>query len=353
LKRLRSTVAVAMLVALAALALFCAFASFLGAAGAERFFNSLPLAAFWAALALLLAVRLFAGREGRRAPGLLAFQLGALLVLVGSICASGFGHRVARAITGRHKFRTGYLFVPEGAASDTVRDADGRRLGELPFSVALQDFRVERYAPERRSWELLFAPAPPASRAPIPLEWALGRDTPLAGTDLKVRALRYVDEAPPAETGEAGHGAPPSAARPAMEVLVHGDGGEMQAWLAPAPGAPVARLSLAPLLAGRPAAELYLTRPVGQVRQYVSHVAVLRQGQVVAEGQVRVNAPLRFAGYRLHQHSHGGTEAPHSVLLLSSESGWPAVAAGLVLLAAGAFWWCWLGPAIRHVRRRA
>ncbi len=357
MKRLRRTVMLAGLTAIAALAVVSVVGAFIGAEAAKALFNSVPLTAFWLVLAVLLVAGVLAGGIVR-SPGLLAAHLGALLVIGGGMYGSDTGHAVAARLFGVAKIPTGYMIIDAGHASSTVIDADGRKIGELPFSVALRDFWIEYYS-RPGPWRL-GAVTPPIEPGLPPREeeihWSAGRAVAVELIGARVEVLGYIPSARATDSG----GAEPDAEThlPAMEVRVTRGGEELRGWLIPRGDAPGV-LSLEPLLGptmhdghSHGAAYLVLARPVGPVKDYKSSLVVLTAGQQAAEKTIEVNDPLHFGGYHFYQHACDDEGGQYTVLLVKSDSGLPAVWAGFALLCAGVFWSLWGRPAWGYFARR-
>ena len=333
MKRLQRSLLYAALAATGALSVLCVVGAFLGAQGARALFNSAPMAALWIVCALLLAGGVICAPRFLRWPDLLALHVGPLLILLGSLWSSDAGHRLATRITGVPKISRGYLILWRGEASDIVIDRTGRVLGTLPFAVGLDDFRIERYPAGDEPWALAVQTGGDPGRPSVLVEWREGAEAPVPGADLRLRVLSYEQDA--------GGGAP------AMQVEALSPAGTMTGWLRPEPGAPFARLSLAPLAReGSAPPYLYLLRPFGPAKGYVAEVAILEGSQRQREATIAVNRPGHFAGYQLCYHSHDARSLDSVVLLITSDRGFPVVGAGFALLMAGACWWCWVAPLV-------
>ena len=187
------------LLGLALLTALSIIGAFLGDQRASLLFNSLPMAAFWVLLTLLLVAGLIFFERLRRSFGLLATHAGCLLLLVGSIIGSSTGHRVTGALSGRPKVPSGRMTIHEGAAESSLRafGADDE-IARLPFSVRLNDFSIEYYPLEDATW-LLLAQAPPIEKdgammeqPPRTIEWAVGDQTAIPYTSARLKVLQYL-----------------------------------------------------------------------------------------------------------------------------------------------------------------
>ena len=84
------------------------------------------------------------------------------------------------------------------------------------------------------------------------------------------------------------------------------------------------------------------------VRNYISEVAVIRNGKEVANKTIKVNYPLHYGGYHLYQHSYDSEEEKFTILMVTSDSGLYAVYTGYWLLCMGVFWQFWFRPLLKN-----
>lgn len=270
MKNLRKFVRWCTLVALAALVVLCVTGAFLGADGARRLFNSVPLIAFWSALACLLVAGLVAVKPLRRSPALFAVHVGPLLVLVGGLIGSRGFHSLRNRLTGGQKVECGYVVLSEGQSSGLVVKRDLQHVaGRLPFRLRLDNFTVEYYEPRDQKWPLVLVQrGERGDEAPwTEIAWEEGRTVsiPVLGVDLTV--LEYVPGARPIY-GEPG--------RPAVGIRGPvGEAAELpvaegEQVTVGATGHTVRITRVAPnhpgSLAGNPPLELQITRAGGEVK---------------------------------------------------------------------------------------
>lgn len=83
----------------------------------------------------------------------------------------------------------------------------------------------------------------------------------------------------------------------------------------------------------------------GPIRDYISEVQVVKDGNVVAEKSIEVNHPLHFGGYHFYQNSFDAKGHRYTVLSVVSDTGLNLVYAGYLALGIGVFWHFWL----RHI----
>ena len=88
----------------------------------------------------------------------------------------------------------------------------------------------------------------------------------------------------------------------------------------------------------------------GAVRDYISSLAVIENGKIVAEKNVEVNHPLHFGGYYFYQHSYDAQASQYSILMVVSDAGLSVVYLGYLMLSAGVFWKFWLKHLFRKIR---
>ncbi len=81
------------------------------------------------------------------------------------------------------------------------------------------------------------------------------------------------------------------------------------------------------------------------IRDYISDVQVVKDGNVVAEKSIEVNHPLHFGGYHFYQSSYDAEGHKYTVLSVVSDMGLNLVYAGYLMLGIGVFWHFW----VRHI----
>lgn len=368
MKRLRQIWLWAPLAAMGLLAVLSVVGASLGAERAGVMFNSPPLVVFWFLLAALLVACFFVSRGLLRSPGLLAMHLGSLAILAGAMWGSDTGHRLATKVIGREKIPHGYMVIDEGTANHILVDAKGSPIGELPFDVRLDDFRITYYA-AKGPW-LLGLGAVPGRGEPEGFVrarffgWKEGEEAAIGDTPLRVRVLQYLPRARPVLDVEGRIvGARPDekSDTPAMEALVAWNDRQSRGWIVVPEGEKYGVMSLAPILGtlegapDHPELGLYLAEPQGMPKDYFSDLAVIQDGKVVVAKTIEVNDPLHWGGYHFYQADYDKEQEAYTILAVRSDSGLWAVYAGFVLLVAGAFvrfWaeraWAGLGRRGRH-----
>lgn len=375
------------LAVIAVLAVLSVVGSFLGAARARHLFNG-PLAGLWIALtAFLMAAVVYSPNILRRAPSL-AMHLGAIAILLGSMWNSPPGHLLARKWFSIDKVAGGFMTIYQHQASREILDGStGGVIARLPFDVVLNRFSIEYYPPKRDEWHLVAivpraatdsgpheGPSPCA--ASVVLDWEVGRELAIPGAGVKLKVLEYIPHAEPVLREPASEpGAEPtsqsalgdldvsveaqakeSSSVPAMRIaLTRQDGAIAQAWMIVDSYIDMAVLRLSGVpdgseRGGGQDATLLLCRPDSPIKSYKSDVAVEKDGRTVAGKVIEVNHPMHYGGYHFYQSSYDPEGRQYTVLSVTSDSGLWMVYAGMAMLTAGAFWFCWIGPIIRRVR---
>jgi len=198
-KVLRVTMLWAALLATAGLAVLAAAGAFLGADRAKVLFTSRPLAAFWIGFAILLAAGIVFSKGPLRRPGVLAMHLGAVMVLAGAMWASETGHALAAGLTGVAKVPAATMILQPGGSTDVLLGPELEQIGKLPFSLHLRDFWIEYYRSDRK-WRLIAEVSPHRGSGQAvsggafhrEIDWQVGRELRIAGTDTFVTVGRYL-----------------------------------------------------------------------------------------------------------------------------------------------------------------
>ena len=73
----------------------------------------------------------------------------------------------------------------------------------------------------------------------------------------------------------------------------------------------------------------------GSIKNYISDVSLTEKGKEVFAGEVKVNAPLRYRGYVIYQHSYDEENSEWSELYVKKDPGIPLVYIGFLLLCGG------------------
>lgn len=121
------------------------FAAFSGNDKARQFFNSIPLIIYWFFLALLFLSSFLVYDRLLRQPPSLLIHAGCLFILIGAMFGSNAGHQFAKWFFHIDKIPSGFMIIDEGQSENRVVAKDKHILGQLPFNIKLNDFRIEYY----------------------------------------------------------------------------------------------------------------------------------------------------------------------------------------------------------------
>lgn len=130
---------------LLSLTVFSIYGAFLGAQRAGIFFTSTPMVVFWSLFLLLLLVGFFVYTSLRKHLSLMAIHAGCILVLGGGMIGSQKGHAMMNDLFGQQLFREGNITLHPGQSSDVVSLTSGTGIGQLPFTIRLEDASIEYY----------------------------------------------------------------------------------------------------------------------------------------------------------------------------------------------------------------
>jgi len=387
------------------LTVFSIYGAFIGAARAEQFFNRAPLAIYWVAFAILLVVAINVFPRLVRVPGLLLMHAACILILAGGMWGSRAGHALQEKFLGIEKIRTGRITIYEGHAENSVilQDEDLKYLfsiepefasdlhnrtvseelrqefekhqkplsqpvkvwvkpegngwviadtssayiarkedgalniydptKELPFALRLKDFRIEYYEPAYLEIEISAGQTQRVS-ADVGLEHDLG------GELGKVKIVgEYRNFKMSLDDGKrVAYDDPSPGFNPALEVEITSPDGN------------VSTQYIFPHMPefGHAQGKLKITYkgPIPRmVRDYISKLEVVKDGQVVAEKDIEVNHPLYFGGYHFYQSDYDHVAHQYTDLSVYSDTGLRLVFIGYWALCIGVLWHFWL----RHV----
>lgn len=318
------------------LILLSIYGAFLGADRAKSFFNSLPLAAYWIALAALLVIGVVVFARLVRVPALLLIHAGCILILAGSIWGSQAGHRLQKKLLGIDKIPAGQMLIYEGRQENRVVLNDANQVAELPFYVRLQDFQTQYYQPD-----YLLVQTRQGKSWRIPVE--VGQEIPLGEALGAVKIARsFKSFKIKTENGKSvPYDDPNSPPNPALEVQ-----------LRPPQGDVVTRYVFERFPGHmHPEDKLYL-RYQRVISDYISDLQIIKNKKVVAEKSIEVNHPLAFGGYHFYQHSYDVDAGQYTVLMVVSDTGLDLVYAGYAMLCAGAIWHFWLKHILTAIKER-
>jgi cytochrome c biogenesis protein ResB len=327
------------------LALLSVAGAFLGAEAAKQFFNSIPLKIYWYILALLFVIGFVEFPRLIRQPPSLLVHAGCLFVLIGAMLGSDTGHQLAKRFFGIDNIPSGYMVIYKGQSENRVVTEDFKHiLGRLPFSIKLNNFRIEYYESDKESAPQLNIETRDGKH--LQLAAKTGEEISLGQGQDKLKVVRTftnfkisIEKGQKIVVDEKGTGENPAVeieiTRPdgttATRYVFERFGGHFQDTDEP-------QVSYAP-------------RRPRMVRDYFSDVTVIKDGKDIVGKTIEVNHPLHYGGYHFYQHSYDSDAEEYTVLSVASDSGLYAVYSGYWLLSVGVLWQFWLRPVLKAKKR--
>ncbi len=139
----------ATLVLIFLLTVFSVYGAFLGANRAQVFFNSIPLAICWSLFLVLLVAGGLVFQRLIRVPALLLIHTGCIAILIGGLWGSSKGQEIRKKVFKCDIIGSGYVMLYPGQQTSQIQVGEGKdmQIKNLPFVVAVDDFRIEHYNP--------------------------------------------------------------------------------------------------------------------------------------------------------------------------------------------------------------
>ena len=330
------------------LTILSVFGAFIGAERAQIFFNSLPLSVYWYGLAVLLVAGFVEFPRLLRKPGLFMIHAGCLLILAGGMWGSQAGHRLSERFLGVRKIPNGYMLISEGNTENRVTNKDLRQqLGELPFSIKLNDFRLEYYEADEDPVPRLYIQTKEGQY--FQLVAKAGEEVSLGQGKGKLKVLRtFGNFKIQTENGkriitDEGQGQE----NPAVEVEIEvPDGSSYTRYV-------FERFEGFSHDEDGDGLQLsYVLEGARIIRDYFSDVVIIENGKEVAGKSIEVNHPLHYGGYHFYQHSYDSEAGEYTILSVTSDSGLYAVYVGYWLLCLGVLWQFWFRHIVGHIKSK-
>ena len=330
---------------LSVLTVFSIFGAFIGAGRAAQFFGSIPLAAFWIILTILLCAGFVQLGNLRKKPGLLLSHLGCLLVLMGSLWGSEPAHDLRARFLESDRVASGYMQIHEGHQMDRIVSGDGKEtLATLPFAVALEDFWIEYYDEEGGALHVAVSGGAPVELPAVAGEkLVLGNELPTVEIMRVFRNFRInIAEGKKSVADDPGDGS-----NPALAIeLTDKDGAKSQHYV------------FTGAMAGHSFTYegldlIYHQASRGGIKDYKSALTVLQDKKPVKKQIIEVNKPLSYGGYSFYQSGYDQERGAYTVLSVTSSSGLLFVYLGYALLCVGVIWRCWLRHLPGYLRGKA
>lgn len=265
---------------------------------------------WFAALGLLLAINIAACslRRGLKAPaGHLLLHAGLVVVIAGAF--------VSRA----QRFEAQLPLYTGRPADIAYHGGDSFR---LPFTVSLEEFRIDYYREPRGR---LVLDEGGHRRVFAAKEGLVVR--PASGGTVKVlRTVRDFGITPKNEVVEKSR----YWLNPAVQLLVSAGGHERRLWIfSHFPGMHRGGLPF----------EVYYPLEQAEIRGFHSLVSLRSADGAARQGEVAVNRPLKFGDYSLYQTSYDPADAGYSLLTVTRDRGVWVVYAGFILVLLGVLLW--------------
>jgi hypothetical protein len=316
------------LVMVVLLIILCIYGAFLGSQRAKALFNSPVLSIYWLVLTAFLIMGFVTYRQLIRLPGLLLIHAGCILILAGALWGSGTGLKVQNQLFGTSKIQKGKMVILKDNAENRIYLEDNSQAKELPFYLKLKDFRIEYYKPEYL--EILTPQG--SSKIPVEIEKTVSI-APNLGTITIMTVFENFkisingNRKTVLDDPQAGY-------NPAIEVRIENPDGDV-----------TTRYVFERFPDYIYPEDKFLLRYRRTIRDYISDVQVLKNGNVVVEKSIEVNHPLHFDGYHFYQSSYDTQGHRYTVLSVVSDTGLTLVYAGYMALVIGVFWHFWA----RHI----
>ncbi len=300
------------------------YGAFAGAEKAKEFFNSVPLAIYWASFISLLALGIVLFRRLFQVPALLFMHFGCILILLGGIWSSQSGHILQKNIFRINKVPSGIMQIYEGEMENRVLTEQDDKF-VLPFSVGLKDFRIEYYEPgnlyirtQNKVWKysveegMKITPDKDFGTIEILKVFENFKRTKQENGEIIV-----VDD-------------PAAGSNPALEVQV-----------TPPDGKPLRRYVFSSSI-GYMYPDNFSMVYERDIKEFISDLQVIKDNKVIAQKNIEVNHPLHYGGYHFYQQDYDHQAGKYTILKVTSDSGLFFVYAGFLTLCIGVCWNFWI-----------
>ena len=312
--------------------------AFYGAEKAAQFFNSLPLTVYWLVLMMFLIAGLATFRRLICVPSLLLIHLGCVFILIGAMWGSEAGHRLQKKLFGIDKVPFGYMMIYKQTAKDSIVDEDDNILARLPFSIYLEDFRIEYY----KSQSYLQVENKKGSRWKIPDE--LGQKLSLNESKIKILRVFRNFKIAIIDGRKVTTDSTESGMNPAIKINIElSDGSSKQQYI-------FAQFPQDTYSDAGPKFT-YVSQLQAPVKDYFSDVILLEGKKQIAQKTIEVNHPLHYGGYHFYQHSYDPKKGQYTILTVYSDSGLNLVYAGYLMLCSGILWHFWFKHFLKFFKR--
>ena len=243
-----------------------------------------------------------------------------------------------KKLLGIDKVPFGYMMIYEQTSKDSIADEDDNVLVRLPFSIYLEDFRIEYY----KSRSYLQVEDNNGNRRQIPDE--AGQELGLNETKIKIlRVFRNfkieITEGKKVVTDSAEPGI-----NPAIKINIElSDGSSKQQYI-------FAKFHQ-DTYSDAGLKFTYVSQLQASVKDYFSDLILLEGKKQISKKTIEVNHPLHYGGYHFYQHSYDPEKGQYTILTVYSDSGLNLVYAGYLMLCSGALWHFWFRHFLKFFKR--
>jgi len=334
------------LTAIGLLMIFSVTGAFWGAEGAKQFFNSIPLKIYWCILVFLFVIGFVEFPRLIRQPPSFLVHSGCLFVLIGAMLGSDTGHQLAKRFLWIDKIPEGFLVIYKGQSENRVVAEDFEHiLGRLPFSIKLNDFRIEYYESDKEFVPQLDIETSDGKH--LQLAAKIGEEISLGLGQEKLKVVRtFTNFKIRIENGEKiATDEKSSGENPAAEVeIISPDGTTATCYVFERFGGHFQntdglQISYAPC-------------PPRMIRDYFSDVTVINDGKNAVSKTIEVNHPLQYGGYHFYQYSYDSEAGEYTVLSVTSDSGLYIVYGGYWMLGLGVLWQFWFKSIAGYIKSK-
>ena len=307
----------------------------LGTQRAKDLCNSLALQILWAMWVIALLSGFLFFPKMRKNASLLAIHTGVLLIIIGSILSSQFGHKLIAKITGKEKIPQANMIIFEGQKENRVIIMPGERIAHLPFYIKLTDFKIRYYTPG----DIIFVTR---NNNVHTIAAIVGNQIEIKNYGIFKITRIFKNFKMRLENGHPViFDSRKQGENPAVEIIRINPNSQSETYYI---------FSRYPDFSKAP--EDLKIIYYRQIKDFISDVQVIQNEKVILSQSIRVNHPLHFGGYHFYQLSYDEKEEKYTILLVVSDSGLIIVWAGYALLGLGTVWLFYIGNVIFFIRNR-
>jgi cytochrome c biogenesis protein ResB len=241
-----------------------------------------------------------------------------------------------KRLFGKEKIPNGYMLISRESTDKKVTSEDfNNQIGELPFGVRLNAFRIEYYPQEKNIAPELDIKT--TDGQDLRLAAKPGEEISVGPGKIKLKVIKTyknfkinVEDNKKIITDNEQEGK-----NPAIEVTIETpDGNSHSRYIFEQFG------DLSP---GENGLQLsYKSRVSRTIQNYCSDVTIIENGKAVLDKTIKVNQPLHYGGYHFNQDSYDAQMQTYTILSVASDNGLYMVYAGFWVLCIGTFWQFWL-----------